>query len=262
MISFPLVGLGAMTGFAIGLTGVGGGALMAPALVLLFGVVPQTAVATDLWFAVVTKLVAVQSFHGKPLVDWRIVRRLWWGSIPASIGWVMWVEWGHVAHSGKLLVAMGGVVVVTSLGILWAPTLFRIGRLRRLDDPHQFKRWQPLLTVVGGGVLGSCVALTSIGAGALGSVFLMYLYPLRMGDTSRLVATDIAHAVPLALVAGLGYAWAGQVDWWLLTALCLGSIPAVLAGHWVGRQVPGRGLQIVLACVLLFLGGRVLLSPS
>ena len=109
-----------------------------------------------------------------------------------------------------------------------------------------------------GGLLGLCVALTSVGAGALGSVMLLYLYPLRM-TPHRLVATDIVHAIPLAVVAGLGYLLAGMVDWWMLASLLVGSIPTVLLGSLLAGKIPGRGIQIALALVLVAAGVKVLL---
>ena len=124
--------------------------------------------------------------------------------------------------------------------------------------PERFKAIQPALTVLSGGVLGLCVALTSVGAGALGSVMLLYLYPLRM-TPHRLVATDIVHAIPLAVVAGLGYLSAGMVDWWMLASLLLGSIPTVLAGSLLAGKISGRWIQVVLAVVLLAAGIKVLI---
>ncbi|WP_297472327.1 sulfite exporter TauE/SafE family protein [Ferrovum sp.] len=258
MIGWTHAGLGALTGLAIGLTGVGGGAFMAPALILWFGVEPHTAIATDLWFAILTKLVAVKAHHGEGQVDWQVVRRLWWGSVPVACLVVLLV--GHGVAFGKpedLIASVGVLVIVTGLGLLMAPRLLKVGRMRRLGSPERFKAVQPVLTVMGGAGLGFCVALTSIGAGALGSVLLLYLYPLRM-TPHRLVATDIAHAIPLALVAGLGYLWAGKVDGWLLLDLLAGSLPAVLVGSVLSRRIPGRWMQILLAILLLVAGMKVL----
>jgi uncharacterized membrane protein YfcA len=120
------------------------------------------------------------------------------------------------------------------------------------------KQFQPGLTVFGGAVLGLCVALTSVGAGALGSVMLMYLYPLRM-TPHRLVATDLVHAIPLAVVAGLGYLYAGMVDWFMLASLLSGSIPAIIAGSLLARRVSGRWIQLALAFVLISAGIKTLI---
>jgi len=154
--------------------------------------------------------------------------------------------------------AIGTVVVITAIGILFAPHLLKTARERRLGNPEKFKKMQPLLTVLGGAILGVCVALTSVGAGALGSVMLLFLYPLRM-TPHRLVATDIVHAIPLAMVAGMGYLIAGLVNWSMLASLLAGSIPAVIIGGLLAQRIAGRPLQIVLALVLILVGLKTLL---
>jgi len=241
---------GACTGLVVGLTGVGGGALMTPILLLVFGVSPATAVATDLWFAAITKLVAVPVHHRGGHVDWQVVRRLWMGSLPVALGVVVLVSLGAtVSKVDGLTRAIGVVVMVTAVGLLLGPWLNALARGRRITDPERFKRRQPALTVAGGACLGLLVALTSVGAGALGTVMLLALYPLRM-TPHRLVATDIAHAIPLAVVAGSGYLVMGLVDGRMLASMLAGSIPAVLAGSLLSRRIsPGR-LRLALAVVL------------
>jgi uncharacterized membrane protein YfcA len=249
---------GALTGFLVGLTGVGGGALMTPILLLFFGSAPLTAVATDLWFAAITKTVAARIHLRAERVDWQVLRRLWAGSLPAALAMVLLAVAGagrgHVAWLGR---AIGAVVLVTALGLLFAPRLAAIARARRLGHPADFKRLQPRLTVLAGLLLGVVVSLTSIGAGTLGTVLLVYLYPLRMTPV-RLVATDIVHAIPLAALAGLGYLFAGKVDGALLLNLLIGSLPAVLVGSRLAGRLPGRWLQVCLSFVLLATGARLL----
>ena len=248
---------GALTGFVVGLTGVGGGALMMPILLLL-SVAPATAIATDLWFAVLTKAVAASIHNGSAQIDWIVVKRLWFGSLPMALLVVALVSFGaQVQKVDWLTEAIGVVVLVTALGMLLAPALRLLARARRLDNPSRFKGLQPALTVFAGLVLGLCVALTSVGAGALGSVILLYLYPLRM-TPHRLVATDIMHAIPLALVAGLGYLFAGMVDGRLLISLLAGSIPMVVVGSLLSRRFSGRWIQVLLAVVLLGAGLKTL----
>jgi uncharacterized membrane protein YfcA len=157
-----------------------------------------------------------------------------------------------------LITAIGVVVLIRAIGLLIAPKLVAYAKGRRIGQPERFKAIQPALTVLSGGVLGLCVALTSVGAGALGSVFLLYLYPLRM-TPHRLVATDIVHAIPLAAAAGLGYLFAGMVDWGMLASLLLGSMPTVLLGSLLAGKIPGRGIKIALALVLVVAGVKVLL---
>ncbi len=250
---------GAITGFFVGLTGVGGGALMTPILLLVFGVSPTAAIATDLWFAAITKLVGAGIHHRSGQVDWPVVKRLWTGSLPVALVTVVIVSMGNeIGKIDWLADAVGVVVMVTAVGLVFAPWLLRLATARRIEQPVQFKAVQPMLTVVAGGTLGVCVALTSVGAGALGSVMLLYLYPLRM-TPHRLVATDLVHAIPLAVVAGSGYLMAGLVDGWMLISLLCGSIPAIVMGSLLAGKVPGRFLQVVLAGVLLSAGAKILL---
>lgn len=258
MIDFSYALAGALTGFVVGLTGVGGGALMTPILLLVFGVSPTTAIATDLWFAAITKVVGARVHHAHGNVDWQVAKRLWLGSLPTALLIVLVVSLGSkISKVAWLTDAIGVVVLITALGLLFSPRLVAFARERRVGQPERFKAVQPALTVVAGAVLGLCVALTSVGAGALGSVMLLYLYPLRM-TPHRLVATDIVHAIPLAVVAGLGYLFAGMVDWWMLASLLLGSIPAVIVGSSCSGKLPGRWVQLALAAVLAAAGAKVL----
>lgn len=249
---------GALTGFVVGLTGVGGGALMTPILLFFFGVSPVTAIATDLWFAAITKVVAARIHNQSGGVDWQVVRRLWWGSLPTALVVVVLVSQGVNVHRVDwLTTAIGVVLLITAAGLLLAPWLRGVARGRRLAHPAHFKAIQPAMTVVAGGVLGLCVALTSVGAGALGSVMLLYLYPLRMRPHT-LVATDIVHAIPLAVVAGLGYLLAGMVDWQMLLSLLVGSVPAVVAGSLLARRFAPAWLRFVLGAVLIAAGIKAL----
>jgi uncharacterized membrane protein YfcA len=258
MIDTAYVLAGGLTGFVVGLTGVGGGALMTPILLIVFGVSPTTAIATDLWFAAITKIVGARVHHTNGQVDWLVAKRMWLGSLPMALLVVVLVSLGaQVAKVDWLTKAIGIVVLITATGLLAAPRLAAYARGRRIGQPERFKAVQPVFTVASGAVLGLCVALTSVGAGALGSVMLLYLYPLRM-TPHRLVATDIVHAIPLAVVAGLGYLGAGLVDWRMLASLLVGSIPAVLLGSLLAGKVTGRCIQITLALVLIAAGVKVL----
>lgn len=250
---------GALTGFVVGLTGVGGGALMTPILLLVFGVSPMTAIATDLWFAAITKVAAAGLHSRRGQVDWQVVTRLWAGSLPVALVVVLVVTMGdQVVKITWLTQAVGIVVLVTAIGLLCAPALNSFARGRRLSEPNKFKNLQPTLTVAAGAVLGLCVALTSIGAGALGTVMMLFLYPLRM-TPHRLVATDIVHAIPLALVAGFGYFLSGMVDGGMLLSLLVGSLPGALAGSMLAGRINGRWLQIALAWVLMAVAAKTLL---
>ncbi|MCC7152385.1 MAG: sulfite exporter TauE/SafE family protein [Rubrivivax sp.] len=252
----PLAGFG--VGLVVGLTGVGGGSLMTPVLVLLLGVAPATAVGTDLWFAALTKLAGSAVHQGHGAVDWQVLRRLWLGSLPTSLALLVWlhVGTGPRMQSPWVLHLLGVVLLLTAAAMLLRGQAQALGRTLRLQDAARFKRWQPVLTVLAGVVLGGLVTLTSVGAGALGVVLLVYLYPLRMTG-ARLVATDIAHAIPLTLLAGSGHALLGHVELGLLGRLLLGSVPGVMLGAALAHRTPERLLRPGIALMLLLVGGKL-----
>lgn len=258
-------GLNALAGFGVGLlvglTGVGGGALMTPILVLLFGHAPAVAIGTDLWFAALTKSAGSVLHHGRGTVDWEVLRRLWTGSLPAALVTLLWL---HVSgfdklHHDGLLVALGGVLLLTALAMLFKARIHAIGQDLRTHTPEAFKRAQPALTVAAGALLGCLVTLTSIGAGALGAVMLVYLYPRRL-TPARLVGTDILHAVPLTILAGSGHLLLGNVNLPLLGSLLLGSIPGVLLGAHFSTRAPDGLLRPVIAGVLVLVAIKMLLG--
>ncbi len=258
MIDHAFVLAGAATGLIVGITGVGGGALMTPILLLVFGIEPSIAIATDLWFAAITKTLGAGVHHSKGNVDWQIARRLWSGSLPVALIVVVLIGFGLQPIKIEWLnYAIGLVVIITAIGLLFAPKLKSLASQKRLNTPHRFKRYQSALTRVAGGVVGLLVALTSVGAGALGSVALLYLYPWRL-NSHKLVATDIVHAIPLAIVAGTGYLMAGLVDGNLLAGLLMGSIPAVWVGGLIAGKVKDGWIRLALALVLMVAGVRVL----
>jgi uncharacterized membrane protein YfcA len=235
------------------MTGVGGGALMTPILLLVFGTAPLTAVGTDLWFAAITKL-AVSGMHLRSrVIDWPIVARLWCGSLPASLFAVLWMA-SRPADAGVVMLVRGAIGVAVCVSAL--SLLFR-ARLRPTPEAGEpvatVGRWDGTLTVLTGVMLGVLVTLTSVGAGALGAVCLYHLYPRRLTPV-RLVATDIAHAIPLALSAGVGHQAISQVDGALLRDLLVGSIPAALAGAALSGRVPHGVLRRALGAMLLLVG--------
>lgn len=253
-----LIAAGATTGLLVGLTGVGGGALMTPLLLLFFGVAPLTAVGTDLWFAATTKLFATRVHHGHSLIDWQVVKRLWSGSLIASVLTLLWMRLHPVDATAVSLLknSIAIAVIVTALGMLFQQPLHALGRKMRTTDGEHFKALQTPLTVLSGAVLGSLVTLTSVGAGALGAVFLAYLYPLRL-TPPRLIATDIVHAIPLAIFAGLGHLLIGNVDIPMLGNLLLGSIPSVIVGAILSARLPHAWVRGMLAAVLLVIGVKL-----
>ncbi len=253
-----LIAAGALTGLLVGLTGVGGGALMTPLLLIFFGVAPLSAVGTDLWFAATTKLFATRVHHGHGLIDWQVVKRLWAGSLTASALTLVWMKLHPVDASAVMLLktSIAVAVIVTALGMLFQRPLHALGRRLRTTDGEHFKAAQAPLTMLAGAVLGVLVTLTSVGAGALGAVFLAYLYPLRL-TPPRLIATDIVHAIPLAIFAGLGHLLIGNVNFGLLGNLLVGSIPAVIIGAMLSARLPHAFLRGALAVVLLSIGWKL-----
>lgn len=250
-----LVVAGALTGLVVGVTGVGGGALMTPILLLFFGVVPTVAVGTDLWFAAITKLVAARIHHRHGLIDWQVAKRLWWGSLPASVITLVLIKTATVNPQGLQLLksAIAVAILLTAVGMLLQRPVHAVGRRLRLGNAGQFKTLQAPLTVACGALLGIVVSMTSVGAGALGAMFLVYLYPLRL-TPPRLIATDIVHAVPLAMFAGTGHFLMGNVNFTLLGTLLLGSIPGVLAGSLLSSRLPHAPLRMLLALILTAIG--------
>jgi uncharacterized membrane protein YfcA len=245
---------GALTGFVVGMTGIGGGALMGPILLIVFDIPTLTAVATDLWFAALTKIAAisVHNKHGK--VDWEIVRLLWLGSLPVATLVIIAVSNGLIPKiSGYLVQAIGILVLISSLGLLMCDRLKEAGKDFRLTGVPYCKKGQSIITVLLGALLGGVVSLTSVGAGVLGTLILFYCYSYRM-SSKNIVSTEIAHAIPVALIAGTGYFVFGKVNLVMLISLLVGSIPAAILGAIVSQKISDRKLKIVLAIVLGFAG--------
>lgn len=243
----------ALAGFAIGIlvgaTGVGGGALMTPLLIVLFGIHPAVAVGTDLLHAAVTKT-AGSFVHGfNRTIDWRVVGRLATGSVPATA--VTIAALSRLDINGPVTQQLIGVMLAFALLLTAATLLFRKAiaaryALRIGDLPANKIA---LLTVVVGGVLGVLVSISSVGAGAIGVTALVLLYPKL--PTARIVGSDIAHAVPLTLVAGVGHWVLGSIDWQIFAPLILGSVPGILIGSYAAIRIPETALRVVLAVTLV-----------
>ena len=256
---YALAGLG--TGLLVGLTGVGGGSLMTPMLVLMFGVSPAAAIGTDLWFAAITKAVGGAAHQSRGSVDWQVLRRLSLGSVPSALATLTWMQLSGAAQTrqGLLMQALGVVLLLTAAAMLLRSRIQALSHQLRKTSSNAFLRLQPGLTVAAGALLGILVTLTSVGAGALGVVMLVYLYPMRL-NPARLVGTDIVHAIPLTVVAGLGHLWMGHVELALLGQLLVGSIPGVLIGAYFSSRVADGYLRPAIAVVLIVAGVKLLLG--
>lgn len=251
---------GALVGAVVGLTGVGGGALMAPILLFGFGVALPTVIATDLLFATITKLASSAIHTRNNFVDWQITKRMWLGSIPATIV-VLWLVYsGFVLENSEWIVRILGVLILLSaLSLLFGNKLQTLQRHNRIDAPEAFKKIQLPATTLSGLILGALVSLTSVGAGALGAVILRSLYPLRMVPR-KLVATDTIHAIPLSLIAGAGYLLLGHADLKLLALLLLGSVPAALIASQSLKYMNVDLVKAILAAALIVAGTKLLLG--
>jgi len=247
---------GATVGFAIGLTGVGGGSLMTP-LLLVFGYSPPVAIGTDLLYAAITKAGGALSHHRRQNVSWPIVAWLAAGSIPVSIllHWLLLDS--HFQETDEfeavLTKSLGIMLVVTATILIFREKL----RKNAIEEkPRALMRAihhnRRLVTWLMGLLLGTGVTLSSVGAGAFGSAILLIIYSTT--PAARIIGTDIAHAVPLTFIAGLGYLFAGFVDLTLLVSLLIGSLPAISLGSRISNQVPERLLQRLLTLILLSLG--------
>lgn len=242
-------------GAIVGMTGVGGGSLMTPLLISVFKLNPAVAIGTDLWFAAITKTSGSIAHHRHGQVDYRITGLLLLGSIPAAIATIALMHYTGVTKgwASALTFSLGIALLLTAVTVAYKQAWHKVAlRLQRWLPEHR----KPALTVLAGLVLGVLVSLSSIGAGAIGATLILLLYPQL--ETRRLVGTDIAHAVPLTLVAGIGHATLGHVDWGLLAALLLGSIPGIWLGAQLTRKMPDRLVRALLCVSLVTAGLKVI----
>jgi uncharacterized membrane protein YfcA len=254
----PLYSLaGVLVGLLVGLTGVGGGSLMTPILVLAFGFHPATAVGTDLLYAAATKTVGTTVHGWRGTLDWRIVGRLATGSVPATIVTLLLLGQAseHSPATEHLLASLLGVVLVASaVATLMRHRIVAVLTPRLGEAPGR----EPVILTVGlGAILGTLVSLTSVGAGALGMTALLVLYPRR--PLKSLVGADIAHAVPLTLLAGAGHWLLGSVDLALLGSLLVGSVPGIVVGSLLAGMMREGALRPILAAVLAIVGVKLLM---
>ncbi|MDP2264237.1 MAG: sulfite exporter TauE/SafE family protein [Hydrogenophaga sp.] len=261
MPEYALILAGFAVGLIVGLTGVGGGSLMTPILIFFFGVKPYLAVGTDLLFAAVTKMGGTVSLARQRLVPWRVVGQLCTGSIPAAVLTLLVLhQLGPASPAVQSLMTstLGVALLLTA-----AAMFYKVARGKQLprtlpeaemDAAMRARHWS--LPVLFGAVIGVLVTLTSVGAGAIGVTVLLLLFPLL--PLPRIVAADIAYAVPLTLVAGLGHASLGSVDWPLLAQLLAGSLPGIWLGTRLMRHTPERLVRSLLSLLLAYAGTKLL----
>jgi uncharacterized membrane protein YfcA len=252
---------GFFVGIVVGLTGVGGGSLMTPILIFVFGVKPYLAVGTDLLFAAFTKMGGTIKMARSGLVPWRAVMHLSAGSIPAALVtlWVLKTAGPANADIQHLMTTTLGVALLLTA----AATLFKAlrgktapSRIAAGQEAHAATPRHWSLPLLFGALIGTLVSLTSVGAGAIGVTVLMVLYPLL--PLQRIVAADVAYAVPLTLVAGAGHATLGSVDWSMLSLLLTGSLPGIWLGSHFMTRVPERVIRGLLSVLLAYAGTKLM----
>ena len=251
---------GFLVGVLVGLTGVGGGSLMTPLLIFLFQINPAIAVGTDLLFAAITKAGGVWKHNRKQHINWKIVALLSLGSIPTALIslFLLQEQLGHNHQLETIITSTLGIaLILTAFAIIFRKQMNRFGNVINSKFPTWRQR-RDYATIAAGIILGLLVPITSVGAGALGAAMLMFLYPSLA--IKRIVGTDIAHAVPLTLIAGLGHLQMGTVDVELLFVLLLGSLPGIYLGSHLSGSVPERITRPLLASMLLLIGVKFVTS--
>ncbi len=255
--SFPIIGF--IVGFIIGMTGVGGGSLMTPILVLGFGIKPVIAVGTDLLYAAITKSGGVLVHHKHGNIQWKILKLLFMGSIPAtlcSIFIIKKLDDADVNYDNLIMTTLSVALILTGL------FLISHHQLRKLSTNENFtsikilhRKLRKPITIFAGVLIGVLVTITSVGAGVIGAAFLFFLYPKY--KAIKIVATDLAHAIPITAIAGIGHAHIGTVDYILLGSLVIGSLPGIYLGSHFGTFLPDKIMRPILACMLLAIGVRL-----
>ena len=256
------IAAGGIVGFIIGLTGVGGGSLMTPVLVLGFGIPPAIAVGTDLLYAALTKCSGIFFHQKNNTIDWKIVFLLGGGSIPSSLlslYLLQYLKARGIHYEELMMMTLSIMLILTSLIIMLKNHLLSYVHTRHPNSRviTSVRQFRPQITVLSGLALGFLVTLSSVGAGAIGSAILFLLYPRK--KSIAIVGTDLAHAVPLTAIAGYGHLHFGSVDLNLLTGLLIGGIPAIYLGSLIGNRLPDRILRPLIAAFLLLMGIKLAL---
>jgi len=250
---------GFIVGFIVGMTGVGGGSLMTPVLVLFFGIKPAVAVGTDLLYAAITKSGGIFVHNKKGTIEWRIVGLLSMGSVPSAVVAVFvlkYLEQAGINYDKLITSSLSVALILTSIVLLFKDQLQKLGQNERFDTIRALhKQLQTPMTVVAGIILGMLVTLSSVGAGALGAAILFFLYP-RL-PSIKIIGTDIAHAVPLTAVAGLGHMHLGTIDFTILAMLLMGSLPGIYLGSHFATRLPEHVVRPALASMLFLIGVRL-----
>ncbi len=248
---------GAFVGLIVGLTGIGGGSLMTP-LLLLFQIPPHVAVGTDLLYAAITKASGVVSHHKHKNINWPIAGLMALGSLPAALATGLALKFyfsDYQQYTHIITTSLGVMLILTAVLLLFRNKLQEFATRSANPKKHSFlQKHKSGLTVCMGILLGVFVTLSSVGAGAIGTAILLILYPMLR--STNVVGTDLAHAVPLTLVGGLVHLSLGNVNYALLGALLIGSLPAIHIGTKLGSRLPEKLLRPALASLLMVIGAK------
>jgi len=263
-MEFGYIISGFAVGLLVGVTGVGGGSLMTPLLVFLFGFKAAVAVGTDLLYAAITKTGGVFVHHNThKSVDWRVVALMSAGSLPSAIVTIFVIK--HLIQiekdiSGIITHTLGVALILTAIALIIRSYLTR-KKIREIEDSvissGRFNKIQVPATIFTGIILGGLVTISSVGAGALGTLAILFLYPKM--STLKVVGTDLAHAIPLTAVAGFGHWTLGHVNFELLGTLLIGSLPGIWVGSHLSVKIPEKILRLILATLLLVIGLKFVL---
>lgn len=264
-MEFGYIFAGFAVGLLVGITGVGGGSLMTPLLVFLFGFKAAVAVGTDLLYAAITKTGGVFVHHNThKSVDWRVVGWMSLGSLPSAIATIFVIK--HLIKfekdvTGIITLTLGVALIFTAIALLIRSYVTR-KQIREIEhsliSSGRFKQMQIPLTILVGVVLGILVTISSVGAGALGTLAILFLYPKM--STLKVVGTDLAHAIPLTAIAGFGHWTLGHVNFELLGTLLIGSLPGIWVGSHLSVKIPEKVLRLILATLLLIIGLKFVLA--
>ena len=252
---------GILVGFIIGMTGVGGGSLMTPILVLGFSIPPVIAVGTDLLYAAITKSVGVFAHQKHGNIKWKVVAMLSMGSIPASICSIFIIKYLNIAginYDQLILSSLSFAMLLTATFLIFRNQWHKLSKNEHFAFVKILhKKFTNLFTIFAGILIGTLVTFSSVGAGVIGAAFLFFLYPRY--KTIEVVATDLAHAIPITAIAGIGHANLGSVDYILQLSLIIGSLPGIYLGSQVGNLIPDDIMRRILAGMLLVIGILLLL---
>lgn len=259
-MDYIYIAAGGLVGLIVGLTGVGGGSLMTPILVLGFGITPSIAVGTDLLYAAITKCGGIYFHHKNNTIDWKIVGLLSAGSIPCSIAAIFLLE--RIRHLGInydiiIMKTLSFMLILTALIVFGKTRLIAYIHTRHNSHPlvNGIRYWRSVITFLAGCLLGFLVTLSSVGAGAIGAAILLLLYPNK--KSINIIGTDLTHAVPLTAIAGAGHLHFGSVDFELLLGLLIGGLPCIYLGSFIGKKLPDKILRPLIGLSLLLMGFKL-----